>query len=226
MDREPRPGVRAENSARDRLIRLAAGHPDWALGFQDEVWWSRTAQPSLSAWTDGDRPPPRLVEQAVAKEDADPKAIACYGLLVRRAGPAAAGEWREEAWLRSVPGRPVSALTTDYLDWCCERLAATGKTALLLVWDNASWHVSQAVRQWIAEHNRTVRRGEAPVRIVNCPLPVKAPWLNPIEPMWAHGKRRVAEPARLLTATELIDRVCSDFDCAHEPHLALPQHAA
>ena len=28
------------------------------------------------------------------------------------------------------------------------RLAAEGKTALLLVWDKASWHVSQAVRAW------------------------------------------------------------------------------
>ena len=39
---------------------------------------------------------------------------------------------------RDGVGRPVSALTTDYLGWCCERLAAAGKTALLLVWDNAS----------------------------------------------------------------------------------------
>jgi hypothetical protein len=226
VDRQPRPRVRAEKSARDRLIRLATTRPDWALGFEDEVWWSRTAQPSLSAWTDGDQPPLRLVERAVAKGDEDPKAIACYGLLLRWADPEAAGDWREEAWLRFVDGRPVSALTTDYLDWCCDRLHAAGKAALLLAWDNASWHVSQAVRDWITAHNRAVKRGTEAVRIVNCPLPVRAPWLNPIEPKWAHGKRRIAEPARLLTAAELIERVCSAFACDHEPHLALPQHAA
>jgi transposase len=189
------------------------------------VWWSRTAQPTLSAWAADDRPP-RLVERAVAKDDRDPKAIACYGLLVRWADAKAAGGRREEAWLRFVDGRPVSALTTDYLAWCCQRLAAGGTVALLVVWDNAAWHVSAAVREWIRAHNRAVKRGEAAVRIITCCLPVKSPWLNPIEPKWAHGKRRIAEPARLLPAAELIDRVCSAFACDHEPHLALPQHAA
>jgi hypothetical protein len=33
--------------ARDRLIRLATSHPQWALGFEDETWWSRLAQPAL-----------------------------------------------------------------------------------------------------------------------------------------------------------------------------------
>ena len=38
------------------------GEPTLALGFQDEVWWSRLAQPSLYAWT-ADKPL-RLVEKA------------------------------------------------------------------------------------------------------------------------------------------------------------------
>ena len=54
-----------------------------------------------------------------------------------------------------------------------------------------------------------------------CYLLSKSPWLNPIEPKWAHGKRRVVEPARLLTADELIDRVCAAFDCDLEPRLAI-----
>src|SRR5207247_369685 len=91
----PDPEYARKKSARDRLIRRAASHPDWALGFQDEVWWSRLAQPALSAWTAGDRPL-RLVEQAVAKGDPDPKALACYGLLARWAD--GAGGWQEQAW--------------------------------------------------------------------------------------------------------------------------------
>ena len=93
--------------------------------------------------------------------------------------------------------------------------------ALLLVWDNAPWHVSRAVRQWIRAHNRQVKRSGRGVRIVACYLPSKSPWLNAIEPKWVHSKRRVAEPARLLTAQELADRVCAAFDCPHDPHLAL-----
>ena len=117
-------------------------------------------------------------------------------------------------------------MTTQYLAWCCRTLAAAGQRALLLVWDNAPWHVSQAVRGWIRQHNRDVKRTGRGVRIVSCYLPIKAPWLNPIEPKWTHGKRRVAEPARLLPASELIARICAAFGCEHEPHLAIPQDAA
>src|SRR5256714_7053762 len=38
LDHQPGPGVCPEKSARDRLIRLVATHPTWALGFEDEVW--------------------------------------------------------------------------------------------------------------------------------------------------------------------------------------------
>jgi transposase len=117
-------------------------------------------------------------------------------------------------------------VTTEYLAWCSARLQAAGKEALLLVWDNAPWHVSRAVRAWIRAHNRRAKRSGRGVRIVNCYLPIKSPWLNPIEPKWVHGKRRVVEPARLLSADELIDRVYAAFDSAHHPPLAISAKAA
>ena len=85
-------------------------------------------------------------------------------------------------------------MTEDYLGWVCERLKAEGKKALLLVWDNASWYVSGRVRAWIKAHNRQAKQEEG-VRVVTCFLPVKSPWLNPIKPKWAHGKK--ALPASL-----------------------------
>jgi transposase len=189
------------------------------VGFEDEVWWSRLAQPVLRTWAAPDQPV-RLIEQAVAKDDPDPKALACYGLLVRTV--TSDGRWTERVWLRFVAGRPISARTTEFLAWCCAQLAAAGKEALLLVWDNAPWHVSRAVRHWIHAHNRQVQRRRQGVRIVNCYLPIKSPWLNSIEPQWAHGKRRVVEPDRLLTAAELRTRVCATFDCPDEELLGLP----
>jgi transposase InsO family protein len=203
------------------LIRWAATRPDWALGFLDEVWWSRLAHPGLHCWAEAGRPP-RLVEQAVAKDDPDPKALACYGLYLRASAAGGAGRM----WLRFVAGRPVSGITTQFLAWCCAKLAAEGKRALLLIWDNASWHVSKEVRAWIREHNRAVKRTGEGVRIVACYLPVKSPWLNAIEPKWVHGKRAVVEPDRLLTAAELIERVCAYYDCPCEPHLSLIQNVA
>lgn len=193
------------------MIRLAATHPDWTLGFADEVWWTRVRQPSLHSWADQ---PLRLVEQSVARDDPDPKALACYGLLLR-----AIDEQPDDLLLRFVDGRPVSAITTQFLADSCDRLAARGTTALLLVWDNASWHISKQVKGSIREQNRQVKQTGQGVRIIACQLPVKAPWLNPIEPKWVHGKRAVAEPARLLSATELETRVCDYFGCERHDHL-------
>src|SRR5436305_496083 len=99
----PDPEYARKKARRDRLIRLAQAHPDWLLGFEDEVWWSRLAHPTLYTWQDGDHP-----------------------------------------------------------------------------------------------------------------------WRNPIEPKWLAGKKRVAEPARLLSAPELEERVCAAFGCDREPHLIQP----
>jgi transposase len=129
-------------------------------------------------------------------------------------------------WLRFVDGRPVSAITAAYLDWCCRKLQAAGKEALFLIWDNAPWHVSQQVRAWIRAHNRRVKWSGRGVRIINCYLPIKSPWLNAIEATWVHGKRRVLEADGLLTGNELADRVCDTYGCPHEPHLAFPEKAA
>ena len=91
------------------------------------------ALPARHAWAEPDQPL-RLVEQAVARDDPEQRALACSGLL--------------------------------------------------LVWDNASWHGSQAVRIWIRDHNRRVKASRRSVRLIRCLLPIKSPWLNPIEPRW------------------------------------------
>lgn len=170
----------------------------------------------MHTWTEPDRPL-RLVEQAVARDDPDPKALACYGLLRPDTGG---------VWLRFVDGRPLSDITIQFLAWVANRLAQEGKKALLLVWDNAPWHVSSKVRQWLRAHNRAVKHSGKGVRIISCLLPTKSPWLNNIEPHWAHGKRNVVEPDRLLPARELADRVCDYFGCPHEEHLAIPEQVA
>jgi hypothetical protein len=208
-----------EKNARDRLIGLLARHPAWALGFEDETWGSRTARPKMHAWAPT-KEPLRLIEQTVTDGDPDPKALACSGVRVRTTDAA------DQIWLRFVDGRPVSALTIPFLDWCCTKLAAQGKSVLLLIWDNASWHRRHAARMWIRTHNRQVKHANASVRILACPLPIKSPWLNPIEPRWIHTQRKIVEPARLLTACEREDRVCAALNCALEAHLTISDHVA
>jgi transposase len=172
----PAPRLRAEKNRRDRLIGLLAKRPEWQLAFQDEVWWSRLAQPHLKSWTGGwaqDRPL-ALVEKGVAKADTEPKAVACYGAL-----PADTGQML----LRFVDGRPISAVTCEFLGWLADKTARAGKRGLVLIWDNASWHISRIVKDWLRAHNRRVRK-EGGCRLVVCHLLSKSPWLNNIEPKW------------------------------------------
>ena len=56
---------------------MAANHPDSALGCEDEVWWSREAQPQMPAWSDAK--PVRLVAKTVPAQDAEGQAVACDG---------------------------------------------------------------------------------------------------------------------------------------------------
>lgn len=171
----------------------------------------------MHSWQEADQCR-RLQELVRPKDDSDPKALACYGMLVRRRP-----QQSDQMLLRFVEGRPVSAITTDYLAWCCQKLACQGMTALLLIWDNACWHTSQHVRNWVRQHNQGGKRSKKGVRIVLCYLASKSPWLNPIEPKWVHGKRAVAESDRLLTALELEARVCTYYQCAAETHLSIPE---
>ena len=145
-----------------------------------------------------------------------PKRWPATACLLRRAGQ------DEAVWLRFVTGRPVSAITIQFLDWCCPKLAALGVPVWALIWDNASWHVSKAVRAWIRRTTAPSSDGARACASWSCYLPVKSPWLNPIEPKWVHSKRAIVEPTRLLSAQEVADRVCAYHRCPHEPHLSLP----
>jgi hypothetical protein len=197
-------------------MEVAEANPEWAVGFEDECWWSRLALPTLSSFSEEGKPL-RLVQQSVAKDDPGPKAISCYGLYLPEF---------DQTWLRFVDGRPVSGITTQFLSWCVERLEEIGKNVVVLIWDNASWHLSKEVRRWLGRHNREVKESGRGVRIVNCLLPKQSPWLNAIEPKWVHGKRKVVEPDGLLGTYELAERVCRVFGCPHYEHLSIPREVA
>ena len=137
-------------------MEIASANPEWAVGFEDECWWSRVALPK----------------------------------------------------------------------WSLEKLEAMGKKVLLLIWDNASWHISKEVRRWLGKHNRRVKEHGEGERVPSCLLPKQSPWLNAIEPKWVHAKRKVVEPEGLLGAYELADRVCGAFGCTHHEHLTVPQKVA
>src|SRR5436305_1391067 len=128
--------------------------------------------------------PLRLGMHAAGRDDPEAKALACYGLWLPE---------RERMLLRFVAGRPVSGITRAFLAWVAGRLAAEGMQALVLIWDNAPWHVSREVRAWIAAHDRRVKR-DGGCRVLVCRLPGKSPRLDPVEPRRAADKGTVGAP--------------------------------
>lgn len=190
------------------MIKTAESQPDWAYSFQDETWWSRFSQPDLHSWVERGQYT-KLIQQTHTKDDPDPKALACYGLLVRWKNDKA--HLKEKIWLRFVAGNPCAALTIKYLQWSCSKTHQSGKRVLVMFWDHAPWHVSKEVMDWVHEHNRQVKHSGKGVRLLICFLPKKSPWLNSIEPMWIHAKRKIVEPDRKLSANEVVSRVCSVF---------------
>jgi hypothetical protein len=146
-------------------MEIAGANPEWAIGFEDECWWSRVALPTLNAWSEEDKPL-RLLQRSVPKDDPEPKAVSCYGLYLPEL---------DKTWLRFVDGKPVSSITTQFLEWSLEKLESVSKKVLLLIWDNASWHVSKEVRRWLGKHNRRVKNSGEGVRVVSCLLPKQSP---------------------------------------------------
>jgi DDE superfamily endonuclease len=75
-----------------------------------------------------------------------------------------------------------------------ERLAAherQGHRVLVLVWDPASWHKAKDLLAWFRAHNQQVEREGKGCKIVPVQTPVHAFWLNPVEPIIGHTKRKV-----------------------------------
>lgn len=170
------------------------------MGYLDEVWWSRFALPSLQVWSED--PTLQLESRIADKTDPDPQAIACYGVWLKVLG---------QMPLRFVEQRPVSEITCLFLAWLCQQVSQV--QVFVLIWDNATWHNSKQVRQWIRDYNAQVKKAGKGVRLIICRLPVKSPWLNAIEPKWMHGKRAIIEPQRTLSAHGLKTRICHYFGC-------------
>jgi hypothetical protein len=96
LDEQSRCGVHTQKNQRDRVIALAQAHPDWALAFGDEVWWSRVTQPTAHARQELEQPV-RLVEQAVAPKIPIPKswpAMACWCGSETKKSRSGCGLWR------------------------------------------------------------------------------------------------------------------------------------
>ena len=143
----------------------------------------------------------RLIERTPTRRDTR-KALACFG---------AVRQDTQEVLLYFSEGQPDTMQLWWFIIGLLALARQEGKRVVVIIWDNASWHKSQDVRDWLRTYNRAAKAAGEP-RLLTHLLPVKSPWLNPIEPCWVHAKRAVCEPAGPLTAGELQRRICVHFD--------------
>lgn len=166
---------------------------------QDECWFSRFAQPRMRGWAAKGEELRLVQRQPKPKEPG--KALACLGAVRQDTG---------ERFLYFCDGQP----DTDKIILMLERLLAVArcerKCVLAIIWDRATWHKSQKLKRWIHKHNQAAKQS-GDVRLLTCLLPVKSPWLNPMEAHWVHAKRKIAEPDGEITVNELKCRLCAHF---------------
>lgn len=166
---------------------------------QDECWFSRYAQPNAFAWAEAEEPL-RFVQRSPPPKEAH-QALACFGALRQDT---------QETYLYFAHGQPNSEQMWLFIIGLLALARQESKQVVVLLWDNASWHKSERIRQWTRACNLAAKKTGEP-RLLTCLLPLQSPWLNPIEPRWVHAKRAVCEPDGDLAANELKRRLQAYF---------------
>jgi DDE superfamily endonuclease len=167
---------------------------------EDECWFSRFAQPQAHAWAAAGQEL-HLVQREPQRGETD-QALACFGAVRHN---------DEAVLLYFSDGQPNSLQMWLFIIGLLAVARQEGKRVLVIIWDNASWHKSADLRAWIRAYNRAAKVAGEP-RLLTHLLPVKSPWLNPIEPRWVHAKRGVCEPDGELTPSVLRSRLCAHFE--------------
>jgi len=98
---------------------------------------------------------------------------------------------------------------TCYMKAFLETVLAEIAGPILLVWDRASWHVSEAIQDLIAAHDR----------LEVLLLPSRTPEANPVEDLWRVLKNRVA--ANLEQSLDALEAACERFFEQLSPEEAL-----
>jgi transposase len=143
----------------------------------------------------------RLVQRGPEKGESD-KAIACYGAVC---------DQTKEHFFCFADGQPNSEKSIAFLSTLLAVAKARCQRVLVVIWDRATWHLSKKLIRWVRQHNRQAKQEDQGVRLLTCLLPTKSPWLNPMEPIWLHAKRKVVEPDGDLSVKVLKERLCSHF---------------
>jgi len=132
-----------------------------------------------TSWAEQTRPP-RIPKNKSWKRGERPPSCALYARMDVGARQVS-GEWHP-TWNQDETWAFLQTVLADY--------QARGCRFLVVFWDHGPWHVAAGIAAHLAAHNRAAKRtGGLRVRLFF--LPVRAPWLMPLEGVFGQTKRAV-----------------------------------
>ena len=131
--------------------------------YEDESWFSPLKVPRLRAFSRQGNPQ-RIPARRRFKKG-DPRSLVVYGAL--RLSDRSVDVWRSD-------GYPNSTRTRAFLHHLLRGATRAGKRWLVVIWDNASFHVSKIQKKWMRRYNRWARK-HGRTRIVPYQLPTASP---------------------------------------------------
>jgi transposase len=188
--RRPRWAVVREDPQKAELMwaiweAIAAAAPETFILIEDETVL-KLLPPLRRMWT-------RKGQQVTVPTPAQNDDICLYGVLDLNSGHT----------FHAFHDKGRSDYTIAYLEQLLEHYP---QQPILLIWDQAPYHTSQAVEEWVADHPR----------MTTMALPKYAPQLNPVEHIWRQLKEWVT--ANLTRSLASIQDACDRFFQQYCPH--------
>lgn len=151
--------------------------------FIDESWFVLWPQKAES-WAQR-RLPQRIAKNKSWSRKQRPPSCALYARM-DAVWRDVVGEWHP-TWNQDETWAHLQGVIEDYRQ--------RGIRYLVVFWDHGPWHTAAGLRQRVVEHNRKVKL-EGGVRVLLRYLPVRAPWLMPLESVFGQTKRAVGSKRR------------------------------
>jgi DDE superfamily endonuclease len=160
--------VRGAGAAPARRAAVYVDQSWFVLWPRPAATWARRRRPlrvpQAKRWRRSERPPSRCL-------------YATYDAATRQVEGAWHRTWNQQETWRHLKG-------------VIRRSAAGGLRSLVLLGDNAPWHVAQRLRRRVARYNRWAKR-HGTLRVLLSFLPKQAPWVMPLEAVFGQTKRAV-----------------------------------
>ncbi len=161
--------------------------------FIDESWfvlWPHQAE----AWAEVGRPLRTPKDKSWGRNDRPPSS-ALYAEMDALSREVK-GEWHE-TWNQEE--------TWKHLQGVIRRYEESGIRYLVVFWDHGPWHVAKSVKRRVRAHNLEVKRqrreGQAGgVHVLLFYLPIRSPWLMPLEGVFGQTKRAIGTEQRATMA--------------------------